>query len=655
MATDVERLVVSLEANIKKYERELARSRGVTDSALRGVERSVSNSANKIEGSMARVGASIRGGIAVALAGISVGKLTELTDAFTKVQNSLKVNGLEGAKLTETYRQLFDIAQKQGVPLEGLSEVYSKAATAQKELNASSADLVMFTNAVAVALRAGAVGSVQADQALQQLGQALASGKVEWEELSSVVDSAPTIMQAAAAGIKEAGGSVGKLTALVKDGKVSSEALFRAIIAGLPAVQSLADKTDETSAQGLTRLKNSLIDLVGALDKSSGASNAAVSAMSSVSSAIDRITASIPGAISALSSYFEKLSKAPYFQSLVQSIGDTEGGNTPASAASPFTRPANRLEGAFSDAKLARAGSLAGMEDALKRRGAGEVARPKPAVKPISLKDFKVPGDDKDKKGGGGGGKSENEYQREIKNIKERTAALQNEATTVGQSEGQIARSETAFKLLEAAKKANVDITPQLKADIEAVSSAMGTATQKLHEAEEANRRFQSEARNFGSTLSDGFKDAILEGEKLVNVMGKLLKSLAGRGIDSIFDGLFGKTGAGTALLKGAGGGLGGLISGITGRAGGGPVKPGTAYTVGESGRETFVPTTPGRIIPAGRGGRSGPSVRMGDTIIDARGADAGVEQRLRALVAAQAAESRRTIGNQLASWKENA
>lgn len=52
--------------------------------------------------------------------------------------------------------------------------------------------------------------------------------------------------------------------------------------------------------------------------------------------------------------------------------------------------------------------------------------------------------------------------------------------------------------------------------------------------------------------------------------------------------------------------------------------------------------------------GSSRPSVRMGDTIIDARGADSGVEQRLAALVAAQAAESRRTIGQQLSNWKED-
>lgn len=149
MATDVERLVVSLEANIRRYEREMERSRTVTQNALRDIERTVSSSSTKIQNQMGRVGASIRGGLAGALAGISLGKLTELSDSYTRVQNSLKVTGLEGDKLSVTYQKLFDLAQKQGIPLESLSNLYSKAATNQKELNASSADLIGFTNAVA--------------------------------------------------------------------------------------------------------------------------------------------------------------------------------------------------------------------------------------------------------------------------------------------------------------------------------------------------------------------------------------------------------------------------------------------------------------------------------------------------------------------------
>ena len=54
----------------------------------------------------------------------------------------------------------------------------------------------------------------------------------------------------------------------------------------------------------------------------------------------------------------------------------------------------------------------------------------------------------------------------------------------------------------------------------------------------------------------------------------------------------------------GGGGGsfLGNLFSAFLGggRAAGGPVSAGRAYTVGESGPETFVPTGAGSIVPGG-------------------------------------------------------
>lgn len=674
MATDLERLVVSLEANIKKYERELARARPVTETAMRDVERSVSNSASKIEGAMARVGSSIRLGIAGAIASISLGSLNNLVDSYTKVQNSLKVTGLQGEKLTSTFEQIYAIAQRQGAPLETLSGLYSRAAQTQKELNASSADLIVFTNSVATALRAGGVGAVQADQALTQLGQALGSGKVQWEDLESVVDSAPTILKAAAAGIKEAEGSVGKLIQLVKDGKVSSEALFRAINAGLPAVQALADRTDETSSQGMARLNNALVKMAGTMAEATGASHAAAGALSGVANAVESLTGKIPGAVKALSEYFQELSKAPYFQSLVKSIAASEGGDTPAEAAAPGVRRASRA--ATPGALPSRIEGLDKLRNALKTRGdlldasaqkdkkAADAADNRLsrvfdadakalAPKPISIADYKVPGE-KEKKGkaGGGGGKDkENDLQRETAAITKRTGALENELTTVGKSAGAAAEAEAKFKLLEAAKKANVAVTPALMADIEKTAAAFGVATEKLEQAEAANRKFEASSRQAGATLSDAFSDAIVNGEKLTEVLNRLVKSLATRGISSIFDSLFAKDGAGTNLLGSVL--KGGLSLNPTGRAGGGPVKAGTPYTVGESGRETFVPTSPGRIIPARRTG-GGRSIRMGDININAPGADPAALMGLRAYVDQARAEDRRLIGQSLANWREN-
>jgi hypothetical protein len=65
------------------------------------------------------------------------------------------------------------------------------------------------------------------------------------------------------------------------------------------------------------------------------------------------------------------------------------------------------------------------------------------------------------------------------------------------------------------------------------------------------------------------------------------------------------------------GSGRSSAILGGSGRALGGPVRPGVPFTVGERGRETFVPSEHGTIIPnGGMGGGTNITVNVGGSVI---------------------------------------
>ncbi|AWN54708.1 hypothetical protein [Methylobacterium sp. 17Sr1-1] len=192
-------------------------------------------------------------------------------------------------------------------------------------------------------------------------------------------------------------------------------------------------------------------------------------------------------------------------------------------------------------------------------------------------------------------------FRDEVARLARRTGLLKIEADAVGREEGAAARAEAAFRLLEAAKKADLAVTPALREEVDRVAQAYGAATAQVERAEAAQRAAQSASRELGSALADSFKGAILHGERLTSVISRLATTLASRGIDRAFDGLFGRGSPGSDLVGDALGSLG-LTQNPTGRAAGGPVTPGVAYTVGESGRETFVPLQPGRILPATHG-----------------------------------------------------
>lgn len=230
-------------------------------------------------------------------------------------------------------------------------------------------------------------------------------------------------------------------------------------------------------------------------------------------------------------------------------------------------------------------------------------------------------------------------FRDEVARLTRRTSLLTIEAESVGREEGAAAKAEAAFRLLEAAKKADLAVTPALRAEVDRVAEAYGAATVQVERAEAAQRAAQSASRELGSALSDSFKGAILHGERLTTVVARLATTLASRGLDRAFDGLFGRGSAGADLLGSALGSLG-LTQNPTGRAAGGPVTPGVAYTVGESGRETFVPLQPGRILPAAHGVAApapAPNVQVSVSIATA---DAPSFQRSEAQVSAALARA---------------
>ena len=283
MPNDMERLIISLEARTKAFDNQLKKSADATQRQLARIEKQFAD-ANKRLVLKPRVaqaaGFGGSGGIFGAARGIagplaaaaSLKGAQELLDSATRIRNALKVAGLQGEQLDDVYRQLFASAQRNAVPVESLVNLYGKLALTQKELGASSADLIKFSDNVALALRAGGTDAQAASGALLQLSQALGGGIVRAEEFNSVLEGAPTIAQAVAAGLTEAGGSVAKLRQLVVDGEVSSQAFFRAFEAGAAMLQTKVAGAEMTVSQAFVRLQNVLVDVAGKLDGATGAS-----------------------------------------------------------------------------------------------------------------------------------------------------------------------------------------------------------------------------------------------------------------------------------------------------------------------------------------------------------------------------------------------
>jgi tape measure domain-containing protein len=595
MADDGAKLVVSMEARLRGFERQLQRAGVIADKSARDIEKrlsSINPGADALIGSFKRIGAA-------AAAAFSIDQVRQAIDSYTKVQNALKVAGLEGDKLRQTYEQLFAISQRQGTSIESTATLYGRLAASQKELGVGSNDLLKFTEGVGTALRVAGSDATAASGALLQLGQALGGGKIQAEEFNSILDGARPVLQAVANGLVEAGGSVAKLTALVKDGQVSSQAFFRAFLAGIPELERQAEKAGSTSSQAFERIQNSLINLAGEIDKAGKVSDTLASGLISVAGAIDTVANAIPRGVAALREYIN-------LQNQVLN-GNTLGGQ------------AGKLIAGQANGNGFRTGETFGGEPPAPITGSeGRIGRGLSRQAPVSLKQFPVVGEKKGGGGGGGGGGavSQSEFEREVQQIQRRTALLTQEATTVGKSAFEADRARAAYDLMEAAKRAGLSTTPALTAQIDQLSQAYAQSEQTVRAAEEAQRSMNELAQFAGDSISGFFSDIVSGGENAEKALMNLVKRLADAALqaallgDGPLAGLFGG--------KAAGGGVGGLIGtlfkAIPGFAGGTRSAPGGLAVVGERGPELVNLPKGSQVIPndvmmGGRGGGSSPVV----------------------------------------------
>jgi hypothetical protein len=245
------------------------------------------------------------------------------------------------------------------------------------------------------------------------------------------------------------------------------------------------------------------------------------------------------------------------------------------------------------------------------------------------------------------------ENAEELKNIRIRLAAIREEVqqlNLVGAAAGLFNNDDTQ-RLIEintlltekntllARRKALIETTPLIPNlsggrgggdDVGAVpvaASALGKAYEEALKranergASDAARAYAAQFTTESGELSNTIEDALLAGARggaigMVQVLLDELQNNFVRQAAKLIAGAFGGTGGGGLF-----GGVAGLFGGA--RAHGGPVNPNQSFLVGERGPEMFVPPGRGRIVPNGAGG----GVHI--DFIDARGADAGVEERI--------------------------
>lgn len=284
-----DKVIVELEARLARYNADVLSSQAIFNRSVTGMAASAEASERRIARASAGIKSALLASVSGIAAGFSVQAVAQLADGYTRFTNQLKLAGLEGANLATVQESLYDSAQRYGVQLEGLGTLYGRVAQAGKELGATQAQLLQFTNGVAAAIKIQGASAGAVQGALLQLSQALGGVNVRAEEYNSINEGARPILQAVANGSDRFKGSVNALRNAVIAGTVTSKEFYDAFLKGSEGLENQATKANLTLGASLTILNNALGRYVGQTDESLSATQRISGAIILLSNNLDKI------------------------------------------------------------------------------------------------------------------------------------------------------------------------------------------------------------------------------------------------------------------------------------------------------------------------------------------------------------------------------
>lgn len=221
--------------------------------------------------------------------GTLVKSIYDASEAYSALTNRMRLVTDGAGELAAAQQAVFSIAQNSRQPLTATAELYQRIATNQNELKLSGEGVAGVVSTISKTLAVSGASAASANAALIQLGQAFASGVLRGEELNSVMEQAPALAQAIAAGM---GKTVGELRTLGAAGLLTADAVVKALQNQEKAVDDLFQKTATTIGASLTATGNSFTQLIGKLDQASGTSASISANILSISQSMDSLTSS---------------------------------------------------------------------------------------------------------------------------------------------------------------------------------------------------------------------------------------------------------------------------------------------------------------------------------------------------------------------------
>jgi tape measure domain-containing protein len=261
---DVENLVLRLDAEVDKFNSDMAKTAKATERSNKRMQKGFADSERSIKKWSTR---SIRGlqlfSAAMGVA-LSTRELIRYADTWNRVQNRLILATDTGIEAAQALDRIAQVAIDSRTDLEASALLYQRLERGTRDLIGTSQELEDIVSTINKSFVISGGTAQEASASIIQLSQAFSRGVLRGDEFRSVMEQAPVLIDAVTT---STGVNRGELLKWAEAGALTTEVVIKSIQNYAKTVEDEFGKTEVTIGQAITNTQTEFTRFIGTLDE----------------------------------------------------------------------------------------------------------------------------------------------------------------------------------------------------------------------------------------------------------------------------------------------------------------------------------------------------------------------------------------------------
>lgn len=266
------------------------------------LEQGMDRAARKSEAAMGRIRASATSAasalgniLGIAAGTFAVGGFVRMADEWGQINARLKLATQSTNELQFAQKRLLEIADRTYRSYGEAANQFANSARSLREFGIGTVDALDASEALSLALVAGASGAQESTAAMNAFSRAAAQGVIDTRQLQTILTQTPRVAQALAEGLNT---STAGLVEMARNGELLMSRVIPGMNTQLAKLRAEVESMPATVADAMGRLSNAMLRFFGVVNDNTGATQVLVRSLERVAENFDAIarTAVLAGA-----------------------------------------------------------------------------------------------------------------------------------------------------------------------------------------------------------------------------------------------------------------------------------------------------------------------------------------------------------------------